>query len=67
MRRVLAIIGVIFAVGGFVLMPVSLIFNFTFLIPVGMIFAAFLILLTVKNMPSDLDEPDENGDGENNE
>lgn len=67
MRRVLAIIGLILAVGGFVMMPISLIYKISFLIPVGMIFGAFLILLRVKSMPSDLDEPDENGDGDNNE
>ena len=61
MRRALAIVGLVLAIGGFVLIPLSLLFNITFIVPVGMIFAAFLILLKVKAMPSDLDDDTEGG------
>ena len=56
MRRFLAMIGVLCALAGFVLIPLSIFYNINFLIPVGLIVAAFLILLYVKQLPSDLDE-----------
>lgn len=66
MRRLLAILGLILAIGGFVLLALSILLNIHFLIPVGMIFGAFLLLTAAKKMPSDLDgqdakEPSENG------
>ena len=41
---------------GFILIPLSILYKINFLIPVGLILASFLILLYVKNMPSELDE-----------
>ena len=65
MRRFLAIIGLVFVIAGFVLLPLSLKYNIPFYIPIGLIAAAFLILLAVKRMPSPYD--DDNGqDGEGN-
>lgn len=63
MRRVLAVIGVLMAIAGFVLIPLSLIYNYSFLIPVGLIGGSFLILLLVKRMPSDLDTEDNETEG----
>ena len=56
MRRFLAILGLVFVVAGFVLLPLSLQFNIPFYIPVGLILAAFLIMLYVKKMPSPYDD-----------
>ncbi len=56
MRRFLAFVGLILAIGGFVLLMLSIKLNIHFLIPVGMIVAAFLILTYIKKMPSELDE-----------
>jgi|GEM_PF-2813761 len=56
MRRALAVVGLVLAVGGFIMMPLSILFNINFIIPIGMIIAAFLILLKVKGMPSELDD-----------
>ena len=55
MRRFLAFVGLILAIGGFVLLMFSMRLNIHFLIPVGMIVAAFLILTYIKKMPSELD------------
>ena len=52
MRRFLAILGLILVTGGFIMIPVSIWKNISFLIPVVMILASFLILLLVKNMDS---------------
>ncbi|MCR5611105.1 MAG: hypothetical protein K6F68_04655 [Clostridiales bacterium] len=60
MRRLLAILGLILAIGGFVLLALSVLLNIHFLIPVGMILGAFLLLLAVKKMPSDLEQFGEN-------
>lgn len=54
-RRILAIIGLVLVVAGFVMIPVSLFYNINFLIPVGLILASFLLLTYLKKLPSDLD------------
>lgn len=61
MRRVLAVIGLILVSAGFVLIPLSILYNINFLIPVGLILASFLILLYVKKMPSELDNEKKEG------
>ncbi|MBO4847572.1 MAG: hypothetical protein J5586_00250 [Clostridia bacterium] len=70
MRRVLAIIGVVLALGGFVLLALSILLKIHFIIPVCMILASFLILTYIKRMPDEgaaKDEPqtrpEEDGDG----
>lgn len=63
MRRLLAILGLIFVIAGFILLPLSLMYNIPFYIPVGLILAAFLIMLYVKKLPSPYD--DENSKGDN--
>ena len=55
-RRVLAIIGLVLVVAGFVMIPVSLFYNINFLIPVGLILASFLLLTYLKKMPSETEE-----------
>lgn len=65
-RRALAWLGLVLAAAGFVILAVSIWFNINFLIPVGMIFAAFIILTVVRKMPSDLPENDEKKDGGEN-
>ena len=55
-RRILAIVGLVLVVAGFVMIPVSLFCNINFLIPVGLILASFLLLTYLKKLPSDLDE-----------
>ncbi len=56
MRRFLAIVGLVLAIAGFVMIPISLFYNINFLVPVGLVLAAFLILTYLKRMPSELDE-----------
>ena len=56
MRRFLAFVGLILAIGGFVLLMLSIKLNIHFLIPVGMIVASFLVLTYIKKMPSELDK-----------
>ena len=56
MRRLLAIFGLILAIAGFVLLAFSILLNINYLIPVGMILGAFLLLMAVKKMPSDLED-----------
>lgn len=56
MRRALAWIGIILSVGGFVLLALSIWLNIHFLIPVGMIVAAGLLLIAVKKMPESAPE-----------
>ena len=63
MRRFLAIVGLVFVIAGFVLLPLSLIYNIPFYIPVGLIVAAFLILLYVKRLPSPYDEENKDDEG----
>ena len=53
MRRFLAVVGLVLVTAGFVLIPLSIMYNINFLIPIGLILASFLILLYVKKMPSD--------------
>ena len=65
MRRFLAILGLVFVVAGFVLLPLSLKYNIPFYIPVGLIVAAFLILLAVKKMPSPYDDDSDQTNGGN--
>lgn len=73
MRRALAVVGLVLAVGGFIMMPLSILFNINFIIPIGMIIAAFLILLKAKGMPSELDDGnsvnnnEQDKDGQNDE
>ena len=62
MRRALAILGLVLAVGGFIVLAVSVWLNIHFLIPVGMIFCSFIILTVVKKMPSDTDKKTVEGD-----
>mgnify|MGYP006988868634 CR=1 FL=1 len=64
MRRFLAILGLILIISGFVLLPLSLQFNIPFYIPVGLILAAFLIMLYVKKMPSPYDDDNSGNEGE---
>ena len=62
MRRALAVLGLILAAGGFVLLAFSMRWGIHFMIPVGMIIASFLILIAVRRMPSDVpDEKNEKG------
>lgn len=59
MRRAFAWIGLALAGGGFVLLALSIRLNIHFLIPVGMIAGAFILLLLARRMPSDIpDKPD---------
>ncbi len=57
MRRFIAWLGIAFAVGGFIVLALAIHFNIHFLIPIGMIAAAFVMLSIAKGMPSDLEEP----------
>lgn len=52
MRRFLAVLGLILAVSGFILLAFSIKWNVHFLIPVGMIFASFILLIVSKRMPA---------------
>ena len=63
MRRFLAIVGLVFVIAGFILLPLSLKYNIPFYIPVGLIVAAFLILLYVKRLPSPYDEENKDNEG----
>ena len=63
MRRFLAWLGIALAVGGFVLLALSIWLNVHFLIPVGMIAVAFACLFFAKRMSSDLPDKKE-GEGE---
>ena len=54
-RRILAFVGLAFAIAGFIMSPVSLFCSINYLVPIGLVFAAFLILTLVKKMPSDID------------
>lgn len=60
-RRVLAFVGLALVIAGFVMIPVSLFYNLSFLIPVGLILAAFLLLTYIKRMPSETDVKEEPG------
>lgn len=63
LRRIVAWIGIVLAVGGFIVLAVSLRFGIHFLIPVLMIAAAFGALVIARRMPSDLEteeNPEEN-------
>ncbi|MBR0136248.1 MAG: hypothetical protein IJM18_08600 [Clostridia bacterium] len=60
-RRVLAFVGLALVIAGFVMIPVSLFYNLNFLIPVGLILAAFLLLTYIKRMPSETDVKEEPG------
>lgn len=51
MRRFLAWVGILLAVAGFVVLAFSIRWKVHFLVPVGMILAAFLVLLLVRRMP----------------
>lgn len=64
MRRMTAWIGIVLAVAGFVLLALSIWLDIYYLIPVGMILAAFIALLIAKRMPAAKDngkteEPEE--------
>lgn len=67
MRRALAWIGLVLAVGGFVILALSIWLNIHFLIPVGMILAAFILLTVAKKMPSDVPEKSETKEADGNE
>lgn len=62
MRRFLAILGLIFAVGGFVLLAFSIKWNIHFLIPVGMIFASFILLIISRRMQEPPASPRNDGE-----
>lgn len=66
MRRIIAWLGIIFAVGGFIVLALSIHFNINYLIPIGLIAASFVMLLIAKRLPSDLEEPEENSEIHNN-
>ena len=59
----MAWLGIVLAAGGFVLLGLSIWLNIHFLIPVGMIGGAALLLVIAKNMPSEPDKKD-GGEGE---
>ncbi len=67
MRRLLAWLGIVLAVGGFVLLGLSIWLNIHFLIPVGMIAGAGILLVIAKNMPSDTPEKKADGEEKGNE
>lgn len=67
MRRFLAWIGLVLAVGGFVVLAISIWKNIHFLIPVGMILGAFILLTVAKRMPSDIPEKGEEKEVEGDE
>ena len=67
MRRALAWIGLVLAVGGFVILALSIWLNIHFLIPVGMILAAFILLTVAKKMPSDDKDKSETKEADGNE
>ena len=48
------------------MIPVSLFCGINYLVPIGLVFAAFLILTLVKKMPSDI-EASEASEGEDKE
>ncbi|MBO4384364.1 MAG: hypothetical protein J5854_02945 [Clostridia bacterium] len=56
MRRLTAWIGIVLAAAGFALLVLSIWLNIYYLIPIGMILAAFIALLIAKRMPSDADK-----------
>ncbi|MCR5610449.1 MAG: hypothetical protein K6F68_01250 [Clostridiales bacterium] len=53
MRRLVAWIGIVLAVSGFVLLALSIWLNIYYLIPIGMIAAAFAALMIAKKMPAE--------------
>lgn len=67
MRRVLAWIGIVLAVAGFIMLALVFWLNIHFMIPVGMIIAAGLILLAAKKMPSDDAGKKDDGEGKSDE
>jgi len=66
LRRIVAWIGIILAVGGFIVLAASLHFGIHFMIPVLMIAGAFGMLLIAKRLPSDLEEENKPEEGEGN-
>jgi hypothetical protein len=69
LRRIVAWIGIVLAVGGFTVLALSLWLGIHFMIPVLMIAAAFGALVIARRMPSDIveEQPSENAEnGENN-
>lgn len=69
LRRIVAWIGIVLAVGGFIVLALSLWLGIHFMIPVLMIAAAFGALVIARRMPSDIveEQPSENAEnGENN-
>ena len=69
LRRIVAWIGIVLAVGGFIVLALSLWLGIHFMIPVLMIAAAFGALVIARRMPSDIveEQPSENSEnGENN-
>ena len=69
LRRIVAWIGIVLAVGGFIVLALSLWLGIHFMIPVLMIAAAFGTLVIARRMPSDIveEQPSENAEnGENN-
>ena len=68
-RRLIAWLGLILAVGGFIVLALAIHLGINFLVPIGMIAASFALLTIAKRMPSDLDaqeqdKSDENGGGD---
>lgn len=58
MRRLVAWIGIVLAVSGFVLLALSIWLDIHYLIPVGMIAAAFAALIIARRMPAEADTED---------
>lgn len=67
LRRIVAWIGIVLAVGGFIVLALSLWLGIHFMIPVLMIAAAFGALVIARRMPSDLEDEQPSENAENGE
>lgn len=67
LRRIVAWIGIVLAVGGFIVLALSLWLGIHFMIPVLMIAAAFGALVIARRMPSDIVEEQPSENAENGE
>jgi hypothetical protein len=67
LRRIVAWIGIVLAVGGFIVLALSLWLGIHFMIPVLMIAAAFGALVLARRMPSDLEDEQPSENSENGE
>lgn len=56
-RRILAMLGLLLVIAGFVLLALSMLLDINFIIPVFLVLSAFVVLIIVKRMsPEETDD-----------